>query len=277
MTKHIAAGTTLAFFGFVDSGGTLTGESTSAPAAGSSSAMRRLLGIQSASPGLPEGEDVPIEGDDGALGTITFAPNTTPAFVANFGAADLATEAALQQTSVWSLGGYEIGALQPEDPGQTNGCLIIQGKSISKDDGTSGNAIWSGIILPFVSTQVLGRETFEGRTAANYRLKFTAQIAAHHPSGITITAANLGTTGASILPFEGDHPMLMHRITGDGNTTVFTLPKQVAATDHIAAVVNTQVLTHGAGITAVANSDQLTFSVAPVSNAKVVVIFGFVP
>lgn len=277
MTKHIAAGTTLAFFGFVDSGGTLTGESTSAPAVNVLSPMRRLLGIQSASPGIPEGEDVVIEGDDGALGTITFAPNTTPAFVANFGAADLNTEAALQQTSVWSLGGYEIGALQPEDPGQTNGCLIIQGKSVSKDDGTSGNSIWSGIILPFVSTQVLGRETFEGRTAAAYRLKFTAQIAAHHPSGITITASNLGTTGASILPFEGDHPMIMDRFTGNGAATSVTLTKQVAATDHIAAVVNTQVLTHGAGITATANSQTLTFSSAPASNAKVVIIYGFVP
>jgi hypothetical protein len=277
MGKYIAAGTTLAYFGFVDSSGVLLGESTSAPAVNVLSPMRRLLGIQSASPGIPEGEDVSIDGDDGTLGTISFAANTTPAFVANFGAFDLATAAAMQQTAVWNMAGFEHGALQPEDPGAPNGCMIIQGKSVNKDDGTSGLAVWSGIILPLVTAQPLGRESFEGRTAASNRIKFTAQISAKHPSGITITSSNLGTTGASGIEFEGDHPMIMDRYTGNGAATSTTLTKEVAATDHIAAIVNTQVLTHGSGITAVVGSKTLTFSSAPASGAKVVIVYGFIP
>lgn len=277
MAKHGSAGNTHNYFGFVDSGGVLTGENVSAPAQNVLSPMRRLLGIQSASPGVPEGEDVGIDGDDGTVGTISFPANTTPAWIANYGVEDLETQAALQETLVWSLAGYQHGALQPADPGSPNGCLIYQSRAISKDDGDTGLAIWSGTIYPLVTTQVLGREAFEGRAAAVYRLKFTAQIAGHHPSGITIAASNLGTTGATGIPFRGRYPMVFDRYTGNGAATSVTLTKPVAATDLIAAIVNTQVLTHGSGITATANSQTLTFSSAPPTNAKVVIIYGFVP
>jgi hypothetical protein len=278
MAKHIAAGTTLAFFGFVDSLGFLTGESTSAPAVNVLSPMRRLLGIQSASPGVPEGDDVNIEGDDETLGTISFPPNTTPAFVANFGAFDLATAAAMQATLTKAYGNILMGVIQPNDPGQPNGTLIIQGKAVSKDDADSGLSIWEGIILPLVTAQYLGRESFEGRTAAVNRIKFTAQKAGHQPTGVTISEADFATTGASIIEFESkDGPVLMDRYTGNGAATSVTLTKAVANVNSVLAFVNTQQLAHGSGITATADSRTLTFDSAPASNAKVVIMYAFVP
>lgn len=277
MSKYIAAGTTLAYFGFVDSLGFLTGQSTSAPATGALSPMRRLLGIQSASPGVPEGDDVNIEGDDETLGTISFPSNTTPAFVANFGAFDLATAAALQQTAVETLGSIEMGVIQPNDPGLLNGSLILQGKSVSKDDDDSGLSIWSGMIFPLVTTQYLGRETFEGRTAAVNRLKFTAQKAGKKPWGVTIADGDLGTNGASIIEFKSPHPLLMDRITGNGSTDSFTLTKSVADVNTVFVFTNTQKLSNGSGITVTANSATLAFDSAPANNAKVIVLYGFVP
>lgn len=274
---HISAGATQAYFGFIDTTGFLTGETTTAPANGNLAKMYRLLGIQSAASGLPESEDVNIPGDDETLGTITFPPNETPAFVGNFGVNDLTFNSRIQQTSVETIGGMDFGVLQPNDPGAPNGCLIIQSKAVDKDAGSSGNAMWSGQLFPLVTASPLGRETFEGRTAGVYRVKFTAQKAAKKPTGVTIVDGDLGTDGASVIEFGTDHPLLMDRITGDGSTTAFTLTKALAATDHLAAYVATQQMLHGGGVTGTANSQTITFDSAPAAGAKVVVLYGFVP
>lgn len=275
--SYIAAGTQQAYFGFVDNLGFLTGNSTSAPAAGNLAGMYRLLGIQNASPGLPEGDDVNIEGDDDVLGTISFAPNQTPAFIANFGAFDLSVNADMQSTAVEQLAAMEFGVLQPNDPGFNNGTLIIQGRSISQDDDDQGLEVWSGFIFPLVVAQPLGRETFEGRTAAANRIKFTAQKASHKPWGVTITDGDLGTDAASIIEFKSPNPLIFDRITGNGSTDTFTLSKAMAATDNIFVANQTQILTHGAGITATAGSQSLQFSSPPTSGNKVIVVYGFVP
>lgn len=275
--KHISAGTTLAFFGFTDTTGHLIGETTTAPTNGNGQAMYRLLGIQSAAAGLPESEDVNIPGDDETLGTITFAPDETPAFVANFGANDLDFNARIQQTAVENTGGIDWGVLQPNDAGSPNGCLIIQGKAVDKDAGSAGNAMWSGQLFPLVTASPLGRETFEGRAAGVYRTKITAQKAAKKPTGVTIAEADLGTDGASVIEFGSDHPIQMYRITGDGNTTDFTLPKALAATDHLFAYVNTEPMSQGSGVTGTVGSTTISFDSAPAEAAKVIVVFGFVP
>lgn len=275
--KHISAGTTQAYFGFVDSLGFLLGETTTAPTNGTLQAMLRLLGIQSAAAGLPESEDVNIPGDDETLGTITFAPDETPAFVANFGANDLDFNARIQQTAVETIGGMDFGVLQPNDPGAPNGTLILQGKAVDKDAGTAGQAMWTGQIFPLVTASPLGRESFEGRAAGVYRVKFTAQKASKKPWGVTIADGDLGTDGASVIEFGLDHPLLMDRITGDGSTTEFTLTKALAATDHLAAFVNTQQMLQSGGVTGTVGSTTITFSSAPAAGAKVIVLYGFQP
>lgn len=277
MKKFIAAGTTLAFFGFVDSNGFLIGETTSAPANGSTQDMLRMLGIQNAAAGLPESEDVNIEGDDDVLGTITFPPNTTPAFIANFGAHDMTFNSRAQSTAIETLGGIDLSVLQPDDPSNPNGTFIVQGKSVDKDPGTSGQSAWSGFIFPLVTAQPLGRESFTGREAAVNRVKITAQKAAKKPWGVTILDADLGTTGASIIEFGSDYPLRLFRITGNGSTDSFTLPKALGATDHLFVWNETTQLSHGSGVTGTASSTTLAFDSAPAAGNRVIVLYGFVP
>ena len=275
--KHISAGTTQAYFGFIDSLGFLIGETTTAPSSGSLQAMLRLLGIQTAAAGLPESEDVNIPGDDETLGTITFAPDETPAFVANFGANDLDFNARVQVTSVETLGGIDLGVLQPNDPGSPNGTVIIQGKAVDKDAGTAGQSMWSGQIFPLVTAAPLGRESFEGRSAGVYRIKITAQKASKKPWGVTIADGDLGTDGASIIEFGADHPLLMDRITGNNSTDSFTLTKPLAATDHLFVWDQTAPLSHGSGVTGTVGSQTLAFDSAPAAGNKVIVLYGFQP
>lgn len=281
MTKYIAAGTRQSWFGFKDANGFLTGETATAPANGSGQAMLRLLGIQTASPGLPESEDVNIEGDDDVIGTITFPPNETPAFVANYAEFNLTFDARAQETSVETKGGIELGVLQPADPGSPNGTLIVQGKSLDQDTGSIGTSNWNGMIFPFVVAQPLGRETFAGREAASNRIKFTANKGDKTPWGVTVASgsgdADFGTTSASIITFKSLHPLLMYRITGDGATDSYTLPKALGATDHLWVYNETAELSHGAGVTGTAASATLGFDSAPAAGNRVIVLFGYVP
>ena len=278
MTKRtVSAGTKQSYFGLVDDNGFLKGSSATAPANGASSPMLRLRGIQTATPGVQEPEDVDIEGDDGVDATITFEATTLPSFVAGFSQHDLETDALMQETAVETLGDYDFGVLQPEDPGRPNGTLIVQGQSVSKDDANAGLAVWSGFILPLVTAVPLGRETFEGRTPASNRIKFSAQKASKKPWGVTIASGDLGTTAAPIIPFSGPHPLLMHRITGNGSTDTFTLPKAVAGLNSVFAFEETALLSHGSGLTATVGSTSLVFDSAPAAGARVVVLYGFTP
>ena len=276
--KRAAAGNTLAYLGFVDSSGKLLGSSTTAPSNGSISPMLRLLGIQQAQAGIQEPEDVQIPGDDGSLGIITFDPQTTPSFIATFGAGDLDLDALLLAVTKFSVGDTDFVTLQPNDPGYLNACLILQSRALGKDDVDSGQALYEGQLFPLVQCVPLGRETFAGRQAAVYRVKITTQVGSHMPSGVTLTSALAGTDGSPAIEFKGKDPILMERITGNNSTTSFELSKKVARTTNITAYQgNGQALTHGSGITAAANDETLQFTAAPGAGVEVVVVYGFVP
>lgn len=276
-SKHFAVGNQLAFFGFVDNNAFLTGSSTTPPSNGNLSGMLRLQGIKQATPGLPEGTDVSVQGDDDVVGTMSFQPDSTPAFVATFGVGDLTTAARMQSTLTESIAGIDFGVLQPEDPGFNNGTLILQSRAVSQDDSNKGVEIWHGFLFPLVVAQPLSRESFNYREAADFRIKFTAQKAGHKPWGVTIAEGDLGTTAASIIEFRSPYPITMDRITGNGSTDSFTLSKAVAATSNVAVYNQTQLLTHGSGITATAGSKTLAFSSPPAPGNKVIVIYGFTP
>lgn len=246
--KYIAAGTQLAFLGLVDGQGFFLG-STSATTNGKSEGMIRLTGIQSANPGPAEGEDVNVPGDDGPLGKIEFGPAETPAFVVSTGAFNIDLDAKLQGTAVETIGDIKVGVLQPNDPSNPDVMMIIQSKSKSKDDGSDGTKSWSGYIIPIMTAQPLGRESFEGRTAASNRIKVTTNIASRKPWGVTILDADLGTTGAPLLAFTADNPITMHVFKGDGAASTFTLDKTPVSQSKVIIFKETAPLTAGVDYT----------------------------
>lgn len=273
-TKNIAAGTRLAALGFIDTSGFLLGGSTSAPANGSSSGMLSLVGIQQAGVGIAEGEAVPVPGDDGILGQFLFAPDSLPEFVMNLGAFDLAQDALIQTTSVESLGQMYIGVLQPNDPVYPDACLIIQGEAKSKDSGSDGVKAWEGYIIPVVSLQPLGRETFEGRTAAVNRWKGVVQVASRKPWGVTITDAVNGTNGTPILRFTADYPIWMDRYTGTGaGGQTMVLAKTPVSLAKLVIHSNTQLLTPTVDYTL--SGSTISFVTNPAAASKTVVLYEF--
>lgn len=272
--RYIAAGTQLAFLGTVDSQGFLVGGDPT-----TTGAMIRLLGIQTANPGPVEGEDVNVPGDDTSLGKIEFGPAETPSFVVNLGAFDLRRDAVLQGTAVEAVGGggIQIGVIQPNEPEYPDVCLIIQSKSKKKDTGADGVKAWSGYIIPLCTAQPLHRETFEGRTAANDRIRVTTQVASRKPWGVTILSADLGTTGAPLLPFTADNPIVMQRFTGDGATTTFTLRETPISSAKTVIYRNTQLLTTPGDYSVNTSTRVITFTGAPADQAKIEVLMEFAP
>jgi hypothetical protein len=222
--RYISAGAQNCWWGRVHTNGYFIGPSGST-ANGASEGMRQILGIKSANPGPVEPEAVDITGDDITLGAIDFGPNEVPKYVMETAAFDLDTQAKLQSTLVETLGDIRIGVLQPNDPEYVDIVQILQAKTKSKDVGTDGLKAWSGYIIPVANAVPLGRGEFNERTPAVDRYKVTLQVASRNPWGVTITAANAGTTGAPMRPFTADNPITMHYWIGDGAASTVILDK----------------------------------------------------
>jgi len=237
--------------------------------------MANFLGIQRAAPGPGEPDDVDIPGDDTSLGAINFGPDKVPSFLVEFGAFDLAVDAALQTTTVETIGDIRLGVLQPNNPEYPDIAMILQSKSKKKDSGVDGSKSWAGYILPKCNAIPLGRESFEGRTAGNDRFKVTAQVADKKPWGVTILEADLGTDGGPILRFTSENPITQHRHTGDAATLIYNLGHTPVSQAKTLIWVDTALLVAGVDYTVVAATGVITFTAPPAAGAKIVTLYEF--
>lgn len=226
--KSLTAGVQNCWLSFLDPFNFAIGNTTSTLSAGSIRGSYPFIGIQQMPTGIPEGEPVPIPGDDTVLGSILFDSDAPREFLMNFGQGDQALDALLQGTLVSSEGRTSIGLIDPAHPVYPTVCLIVQSRSIKRDVGVSGQAAWSGFIYPVVQIQPLNRETFQGRTAGSYRYKGVAQSAGHKPWGLTILDNVDGDSGAYALEFKSPNPLTMDAFTANGVTTSWVLNKTPA-------------------------------------------------
>ena len=165
--------------------------------------------------------------------------------------------------------------LQPNHPIYPDIAVIIQSKSKKKDAGVDGAKSWAGYILPLCNAVPLGRETFEGRTAANDRFKVTAQVADKKPWGVTILEADLGTDGGPILRFTSEYPITGHRHTGDAATLIYNLGYTPVSQAKTNIWVDTAPLVAGVDYTVVAATGVITFTAAPAAGAKIETLYEF--
>lgn len=228
--KSLTAGVQNCWLSFLDPFNFAIGNTTSTLSAGSIRGSYPFIGIQQMPTGIPEGEPVPIPGDDTVLGSILFDSDAPREFLMNFGQGDQTLDALLQGTLVSSEGRTSIGLIDPSHPVYPTVCLIVQSRSIKRDVGQAGQAAWSGFIYPVVQIQPLNRETFQGRTAGSYRYKGVAQVAGHRPWGVTIADNVDGDDGAYAIEFKSANPLTMDAFTANGVTTSWVLNKTPVAT-----------------------------------------------
>lgn len=276
--KTIQAGTQQAFLAFVGTDkNIILGGTTTAPSAGATgSGAIQLTGIQTAPTGIPEGEAVPVLGDDSIFGAIEFDSADPTQFVINLGQFDLETEAKLQGTTVetFSDSGVAMGVMRPYIPSYPDVTIIIQGKAKKRDSGVQGAKAWAGYIYPLCTLQPIGRETFDGRTAGTNRYKVVAQMAGNKPWGTTIVDATNGTTAATALPFTSDYPFCMQRFTGNGVLTTFTGLEFTPATA-LGAIVAIDSVQQTGNFTLSPANKTITFTSAPANGSAIVVYYQY--
>lgn len=270
--KNTGAGATYAFICFIDGNGFAIGGSTTAPTAGNTSGALRLTGIKTASPTIPDPEYVQVTGDDSLISEFDFDSIAQRGFTADLAVQNLTLDALLQGSNVQTVGEISLGMLDIADADIPNAAVIIQSRAFKQDTGVAGNAGYSGVLLPLCTVRPLGRVAFTEREGAVYRLSITPQQAGYHPWGVTLLAANAGTTGARQMPFTAENPIHIQAFTGNNSTTEWNLdltPISAAKTSiFINRVSDTTVSVNTTTKTATATSTAAT-------SAKGVIVYEF--
>lgn len=243
--KVFSAGTQWAFFGFVaDNYNLLLGNSASAMSNGDIRPMFHLTGIREAGTGFGEDEAVQVDGDDGSVGSIEFENAAPRRFIIELSILNLDLEAALQGSSVWEIGNFVFGARDVKGGNYPDGCLILQSKAKRKDVIATGAAAWSGLLYPRLTMKPLGEATRTSRTAFYQRFSATAQLASHHPVGIT--ASDVVGASSYAMPFTSNYPMTMEalQMAGGGDEDfVLSYPPVSNSIDDNILYVNRERLT----------------------------------
>ena len=136
-----------------------------------------------------------------------------------------------------------------------------------------GQSGWTGVWIPLATAKPLGRSSFDERGPAVYRYQITPQIASNNPWGITIAAANTGTTGLRYRPFTSENPVTAHAHTGTGALQTFTLdyqPISAAKTTTITQKVNDPVAS-----VSTSSPYSVTLSGTPIGAAPMVTVYEF--
>lgn len=263
--KNIAAGNTHAYLGFLDSTGFLLGSTTSAPAAGAAgSGMMRVTGIKAAPVTIPEREAVLVTGDDELIGEIDMSSTNTRAFMIEVAVQDLQLEARLLNKPIESIAGGYMGYLDITDAPEYDVAFLLQSRTKKQDAGVRGKKAWGGTYIPLATVQALGRNGYDERGAAVFRLMVTPQLAAKNAWGVSMVDASNVPFSARFRPFSFDWPIYLHRYVGNGVLTTFTL--DVAPIDVASISVYSSV---GAALTVAsvsASGKTFTLNSAPANN-----------
>lgn len=272
LKKNYAAGFQLAFMSQIDTNGFMTAWDGTTTTGATASGMRQFVGVKTANPAPVEPDFPQITGDDGPIGKIAFASNETPSWIMETAINDFDINAVLQSTIVHQVGEAYLNAFQPLDGVYPDICVIYNSKAKNSPANTSA---WTGVFFPACNAVPLHRDQYQERTPGVFRYKLLANPASVYPWGVTITEAVAGTTQPVGFEFQSDNPMIMHRLTGDGSTTTFNLPKTPVSVSKTIVYTGNGALATVSSVSPAAKT--MTLSVAPALNAKIEVFYEFTP
>jgi hypothetical protein len=275
LKKSIAAGYERAYWGCLDTAGYVIGQDITAPAAGSDagSGMGRIDGVKTSAITIAEPETVAITGDDGVLGQFIFPPTDTPSFIIEVGTNDLDLVSKFQGTLTMDTGDISIGVLQPNSPTFPDICLILQRRAKSRASGSTGVSAWEGVIIPKCTIVPLGSDNFTERGAVTFRYKVSVNVSTNFPWGTAVSDSANGTDGGVVFPFTAENRLHMHTFIGDGTETDFILTYTPASSALGKVRVYKDGVIQTSGVTITTATKTVAFTVAPASNAKIVVLY----
>lgn len=231
MTKnYTSAGLYNAWFGFLDDAGYFNGSSATSLANGSDSGMIEIDGIDSAEINPQAPRIVTATGNDGAIGTFIFPPDSNPQGQLTLGAFNSNLYALPQSNKVYAEGAdWEFTMIQPSVFNMKNCCVVLNSQAQSRDSGTVGLAGYMVEIYPRCQLIPSGGSGLRNAQASNFTHSIIANRFDAYPWGTALSASNEGTTGAVGFRFYSPYPVTMHAYKSDNSTVTFTVDKTPAA------------------------------------------------
>lgn len=222
-----AAGNKYSFLGFYDEQNFNIGGQPTALSNGTSRGALRLLGIKEVPLAVPESELVNSTGDDGIIASFDFDSEEDRRYVATMAVDDLNLLSYLTNASVESIAGGDWIDYDIQDSIERSCWLIHQSRAKYQDNGRRGQKAWQGIAVKQATVKFLGRDTYNERAAATFRLSITPQYGTYDIHGMTAPKV------AMFKKFESAYPYTMAAVRGDNVVTAFPLdyqPVEVAKT-----------------------------------------------
>lgn len=273
-TRRAGVGVQQAWYGLWDNLGFFIGASATAPAAGESSHARRLYGMKELTRTIPESETIPIEGDDTLLAELEYPSNATRRFTASLAAADLTLINHVQASSTRYWGETAVTPLDPATLSSRNFAVWYQSRTAGLDENRQRTTTeWSGEMIHLASMLYLGRESWQSRTAGNYRFSITPQRSLYEISGFTLTDAYASVCNEGAADIGGEYPITATAFTGNGVlATIPTLLAPISTAKVLVAVNRVAATVTGVNTTAPYG---VTISSAPANGARVEVIYEY--
>jgi hypothetical protein len=280
-TSFIAAGVDLGFWGFTDSDGDLVGSTATAPANGNTtgSPMLRVFGLQTVEGGVPTPEAVPVEGDNGVLGSFIFDAVESTSFQISKGQFDLTLKGLMQGTTPIAQGSSSLtlGVVRPKPLEYPDGAWILQSDAKKKGGASEGKSGWSGFLIPSTNVIQSGRAGFATRAPANDQLTVIVNPTNRYPYGVTLKTSVEGAETGDMFDFTQEYPITMHRHSGDGAVVTFLLPYKPVSVAETLVRVGTATGMNLVTVSSVSTTFPYSFTLAaaPVASAKIITTYAF--
>lgn len=239
--QFISAGFDMAQWAVRASGGYHLGP-TGTIAQGSHAAMSRLYGAKTADVSIPEGDVVPITGDDGLLGTFIFASTDPITFTMEVGQADLSFAAQSQGLSLYTVDPYySMNLIGIDAPVYEDVMLLLTSQAKSAESNQEGSG-YHHVLLPWANVFYLG-VAFNERGEKTFRYQITTNKSKFFPWGQLLNEVAIGTRAYTALEWFTERRITLETFVNNGAANSFVLTRAPVDAQHVLAWRNGVPLT----------------------------------
>lgn len=231
--QFISAGFDMAQWAVRANGGYHLGP-TGSIAQNNNAAMSRLYGVKTADVTIPEGDVVPITGDDGLLGTFIFASIDPITFTMEVGQSDLNFASKTQSLSVYDIGPYYGVNLMGIDAPQYEDIMLLltsQAKAAESNQEGSG---YHHVLLPWCNVFYLG-SSFNERGEKTFRYQVTTNKSKLFPWGRALNEITHGTRAYTAMEWFTENRITLETYINNGAASSVTLTRTPVDAQHVLA------------------------------------------
>lgn len=272
ISQFVAQGLDAVHVAFRNSSGWISGFADLAvTATNTGSGMRRMWGSLSAPIALPQREARPVRGDNGVIAQFLRDPGNPNAYLLELSVLDLDIEAALQGSTVYTLGEWDFGLMGMSQPTDRDTVLLLQRRAQSYEQASLNAPGWQNLIVLSNRLNGIDDDQFADDEVGGTRYNGVANRVNKVPWGAGLNSPFGKSDGITMKNFS-DNPLMLHTWISDGTLTAIVVdytPISVAKTKAFNAIT-------GAALTVNAvtpGTKTVTLSASVTAQTPVVVVY----